>query len=312
MSAILGILKVIGILLLILLGILLLLILILLFCPIFYKIAGAREEDIADEGISSNNGTNKPKLWLMLSVKWLLGLLKISYNYPNPGALHVSILGHVIYDSSKASQQKTSAGISQAKEQETAPKQAQTTGKEAEKPTSHVTPDTDEGHTKDATDTEKAKPAAVKPAKSKKSIKEKIKSIYKEFCFYKKFWNAAETQELLKQILFRCRKIFAALLPKKLNARVLVGTGQPDTTGYIMALYGIMLPYLGNTVDVTADFDKQVLEGHFDARGHICIFTLLRHSLAVLLDKNLRIVIRRFKNHKAKIAKETAVSGDTT
>ena len=106
MSAVLTLLKIIGILLLILLGILLLLLIIIIFCPIFYKIAGAKD---------TISGTDTPNEFsLKISARWLLGLLGITYMYPQPGALKVRLFGFTLYDSNKP--KKENSTVSQPSE----------------------------------------------------------------------------------------------------------------------------------------------------------------------------------------------------
>lgn len=302
MSAILGILKVIGILLLILLGILLLLIIMILFCPIRYQAAGAKDSAAEDT----------PGFTLQVSARWLLGLLRFRYQYPKPGALKVKLLGFTLYDSSKPPKNP---------KQEQAEKSPQASG-ENEVPVSETGADTqkeappkvakeafrtanEENPAKAPKEAPKEAPVEQEKATVKRSLPEKLKHFYQEFCFYKDFWNARETQELLTKVLNRFKRILRSVLPK-IEADLLIGTGQPDTTGYVMAVYGILIPFLGRKVNITPDFEQPIIEGYFKAKGNICIFTLLRHTLSILFDKNLRIVYKRFKRHKAKVAKEAA------
>lgn len=312
-SAILGILKVIGILLLILLGILLLLILLVLFHPIFYKISGHKEPE---------------EYSLEASAHWLFGLVGVRFLYPNPGTLTVRLLWLKIFDSSKATKKKKVSDTEQdasAKDTNSVPEVSVktstetnneatgTTGNEVEtksetKPATEVTTEattkaTTETTTETTTEATPEEPKKPFPENIKASIEgiiDKIKHLYKEACFYKKFWEAKETQAILKKVWNKLKKILLSILPKHLEADVLLGTGQPDTTGYVMAIYGILIPYLGPKVNITPDFEEQIIQGRFKAKGHLSVFTILKNVLSVLLDKNLRIVYRRFQRHKEK------------
>lgn len=308
MSVILSILKVLGILLLLLLGILLLLMVLILVCPIRYRIEGAKVPSAKEQTLT-----------LKASAKWLLGILGIKYDYPEPGAVKIRFLCFTFYDSLKPSKNKknrkvsspkTDTSISSTDHSPTSATEVQASDNEATTETATVTTATANGPK--AVQAEEKEAAGKQQRKNDNpGLKEKLMHFYQEYCFYKKFWNARETQELLAKVLNRCKRIMRSVLPSKLDAKLLIGTGEPDTTGYVMAVYGIFFSVLGNRVEITPDFEQQIFEGYFKVQGRICIFTLLRHVLSILLDRNLRIVYNRFKRHKAKIAKEAAESGQS-
>ena len=77
-----------------------------------------------------------------------------------------------------------------------------------------------------------------------------------------------------------------------------MGTGSPDTTGYAYGIYGMASAWLGNGICVTPDFTQAILEGEIYGAGHITVFKLLWHSLRVVLDKRLQLLIHRIKTHK--------------
>ena len=80
------ILSILGILLLILLGIALVVILLVLFFPVCYKVSGKKtaEEMLFDA-----------------KMKWLFGLVRVTYSYPVPGKLLTKVLFFTVYDSSE-------------------------------------------------------------------------------------------------------------------------------------------------------------------------------------------------------------------
>ena len=99
------ILSILGIVLLILLGIALVVIALVLFFPIFYKAEGKK---------------NSEELWLTVRAKWLFGLLRCSYDYPDPGKLQVKLLFSTLYDSSVEKPQKDTDASEDAPTEETA------------------------------------------------------------------------------------------------------------------------------------------------------------------------------------------------
>ena len=100
------------------------------------------------------------------------------------------------------------------------------------------------------------------------------------------------------RLLMRIRKILKSICPRKLRARILVGTGSPDTTGYLCALYGLLLPKFGRQLDFTADFENKVFEGDFWLKGGIMLYPLLLQAGKIYFDKQLRIFLKELKREE--------------
>lgn len=79
------ILAIIGIILLVLLGVLVCLIFLALFCPVVYRAQGKRTPE---------------ETKLFAGASWLFGVLRLRFDYPEPGKLTVKILWKTIFDSS--------------------------------------------------------------------------------------------------------------------------------------------------------------------------------------------------------------------
>lgn len=131
-----------------------------------------------------------------------------------------------------------------------------------------------------------------------KSICDKIKHIAENISYYKNILTDIDNQRLYKRVWCRLLKVLESIRPRVIKADVQVGTGSPDTTGYLCALYGMLLPVLGNNVNMEADFEKAVLNGNIYLKGKITIFTLLHQVGRILLDKQLRIFIRQLKREE--------------
>ena len=82
--------------------------------------------------------------------------------------------------------------------------------------------------------------------------------------------------------------IMKRLRPRKLTITATVGTGSPDTTGYLYGIYGMFLPKLGKGICITPDFEQAILEGAVKASGHFTVACVLFHSLRLILDRRLR------------------------
>ena len=313
------ILSILGILLLILLGIALVVILLVLFFPVCYKMSGKK---------------NAEEMQFAAKIKWLFGLVRVSYSYPVPGKLLAKVLFFTVYDSS--AEKKSSAP---GEDTHTAPNKditeaAQETSRTSEPSDASVTSgqtllsdDTDMAKTDTATDTEASADAKTSAEENTpgpqletstsgklagffekirytiRKICDKIKYILKNISFYRELWNDPDTKGLLQHAGKRIGHILKRLRPRKLEMNARVGTGSPDTTGYLYGIYGMILPKLGKGVCITPDFEQAILEGDFKASGHFTIACVLFHSVRLLMDKRLQQLkhkIRTFQKNKKK------------
>lgn len=290
------ILSILGILLLILLGIALVVILLVLFFPVCYKMSGKK---------------NAEGMQFAAKIKWLFGLVRVSYSYPVPGKLLAKVLFFTVYDSS--AEKKNSAP---GEDTHTAPNKDITT---------LLSDDTDMAKTDTATDTEASANAKTSVEENTpgpqqetsgkiagffekirytiRKICDKIKYILKNISFYRELWNDPDTKGLLQHAGSRIGHILKRLRPRKLEVNARVGTGSPDTTGYLYGIYGMILPKLGKGVCITPDFEQAILEGDFKASGHFTIACVLFHSARLLLDKRLQQLkhkIRTFQKDQKK------------
>ncbi|HJA94390.1 MAG TPA: DUF2953 domain-containing protein [Candidatus Eisenbergiella merdipullorum] len=124
----------------------------------------------------------------------------------------------------------------------------------------------------------------------------------------KRIWTAAarylrilteeESQRLLRMIWEQGKKLLFHLMPKKISADLTVGAGDPAVTGNVLAVHGILYPWIGDTVHIVPDFDEERLCGEFCMSGRIRACTVLYHILRVVLDKRTWIFIRRLKKEE--------------
>lgn len=319
LHVILQILAIIGIILLCILGLFILLILLVLFVPIRYRA----------------NGNKKGKdIRLKAKATYLFRLVTVTYEYPEPGGLVARILGFKVVDTAKKSGEEgnrkekkkkkrrknkaeeyaeaainTEAASEKGTKQEEADAAVVCEAKEAaeDKTLSVQQGDAEtEGEAFKEKEAEKEKLTfrdkikkilyTIKTFCDKiKHIKDTIKGIADNIAYYKKVITQTENKKLYGRVKDRIFKVLKSIRPRVLKASLHIGTGSPDTTGYLCALYGMLFPILGNNVILDADFEEAVWEGTFFLKGRITVFTLLRHAAGLLLDKQLRILIKQLK-----------------
>ncbi|MCM1111843.1 MAG: hypothetical protein NC399_01170 [Muribaculum sp.] len=128
-----------------------------------------------------------------------------------------------------------------------------------------------------------------------RGICDKIKRIRENLAYYQAVLSDEDTKGLVNHGFVRLGRILKSIRPRKLKADILFGTGSPDTTGYVFALYGMLCAYLGDCVLLVPDFERAVLEGELYAAGRITVFKLVWNGLWVALDKRLWELISKLK-----------------
>ena len=89
-------------------------------------------------------------------------------------------------------------------------------------------------------------------------------------------------------------KIIKAILPKKINANILLGTGDPADTAEVMALYSALYPVLCKKVYFEPDFDRKVVAADAHIRGRVTNFTILWSLAICYFNKEVKKVIKRY------------------
>lgn len=298
LAFILGLLKVIGIVLLIILLLILLLLAIVLFVPIRYKGSGVIDD------------TEKN---VQFKITWLLHALSVKVNYihPEKPSVIIKILGIQIGKKKKKSKKKKdktnnpdlSSELSEnnsEKEQNPVDNSGGECAEQVQMPQSELTPEHQE--ILDEYIQEKQKPKESFREKINKiidkikSIYNKIKDIFSNIQYYLNVVQEKETKDLLHKVFESLLKILKSIRPRKLIINATIGFDTPDTTGKIYGAYWFMKPVLGEHVDITPDFENKTLEGDFFVKGKITVFVIAINGLKILLNKNLKPVIKKFKD----------------
>ena len=313
------ILCIVGLILLILLLLAICILLLVLFLPISYEIKGEKGQNVSADLPGQLDSSDLPDWKVSARAKWLFGLLKVLFAYPDPGTLIIRVAGIKIYDSgTKITAESEAEGSSDAKKSSAKAGSASKTGSTS-RASSNVKTDSKTADKTNSTHVEKAAasgnkttPSATEDRTSSdeedaqqskwekltdkiKKICNKIKDIFSLVKYYISLLNEEDTKQLFAHVFTRLRSILKSIRPRKIKGNLLIGTGSPDTTGYVMALYGILSPQLGQNLTVTPDFEEKVLEGNLYIKGRVTIGTLAYHGVRVLLDRRLRTFIKKMK-----------------
>ena len=296
LGIVLGILKCLGILLLVLLGLVLTFLLAVLFVPVRYEAEGSFRGELLAKG----------------QISWLWRLFSIQAVYDGDTEVSLRIFG-VKPGRKKETAERTEktetpdpvvTGSGKRPEEEVPVYESRP---KAEVPASEKHQGTEEGIK------EKVPAAGTKNAKNgqkkkrvRQSLFQKIKVTFQRICGklktaeerWQKLMEFLEKEEnkntfrLLKRQVIR---FFKHVLPGKVSGTVRFGFEDPYTTGRILTYISPFYGWYGRTIQVIPVFDEQVLDGELSLKGRIRIATLLFIGFQVWRDKNFRTLLKRWQ-----------------
>ncbi len=303
LDIILQVLAVLGIILLVLLAVLLTFVLLVLFFPVTYRFYGRKGEG----GIRCT-----------AKVKWLFGLLRIRYSYPEGGHLTVKAVCFTLFDAAIPGGAAPEAEPEAAASAKTAGAENDDKGTRGKK-TKGKRPGRTETNNKSSDRTETGGKSSERTETNNKSsdrtetdgntiflkfhklkytickIYDKIKKIWENITYYMELLKEEETKLLFRYALFRTGKIWKHIRPRRIKVNITFGTGAPDTTGYLYGAYCMVSSFQGMNIWVTPDFEQTVLQGEADASGHIAVWVLAWNGCKLFFDKKMRKFLKKIK-----------------
>ena len=134
-----------------------------------------------------------------------------------------------------------------------------------------------------------------KPYQVLKRIQYTIYSMYVRISMVKALLESDAFASAFRLALRKMGVVIRSLLPKSGKAELTIGLDNPADTASVLALYGILSPFLPRGVKVFANFEEPILTGDFRLHGRITCFCIVRCGLALWMDGNVRRVVRRFQ-----------------
>ena len=119
-----------------------------------------------------------------------------------------------------------------------------------------------------------------------KEEKKKIPPIVKEI------WSIEDKKGIFKALGKMLKKLMKGILPGDFFLKATIGTGDPTTTGYMLALAGILTAKFGNDIQVKGDFTKATAEDiEVRVKGKIVLGRLVAAVITFALTKPVRKAI---------------------
>jgi len=298
-SVLLILLKILGIILLSLIGIIIVLLLLVLFVPIRYRFKGYYKDEFVCHG----------------KVTWLLHLVSISINFEKELITSIKIFGiplSVFQKKKKAAEGKTDSNVLPSTAQNTSQGNEDTAISDTQLPDTSQEILIEQKNEQNAAE-ETTEDSGNNDKQKKLSLLDKIKYSIRKFVqkireFYKKFLSFIQNiktkkntvqhyvevirREEVKKAFSLCKKrifkLIKHILPKKMKVSANFGFEDPSTTGYILAIYGMLPESIGKKIILHPDFERSIIECDFIVKGAVNAWSMLYQLLCILADKNCR------------------------
>ena len=300
LSSVLHVLAIIGIVLLCIIAFLLVVLLAVLFAPIRYRLCVEKED-----------GWKKENIHIRADISWLAGIVRVKARFFEPQIFKVQVLFFTVFDRFKEKKEKRQAKKA-PKRQKTDPKTEKSIVNEKPKvqnSTAEKVPPEEKAPAQDAEE----KTAGTEETGKSPSLRERLEKIRYTICsiydkikaakdtagYYKELLQSEEFKSCLEFVTGHTGKLFRHILPNRIKGYLLFGTGQPDQTGYILGMISIIRGLRGyDKFNVEADFERQIVEGKIQCRGHILLATVGILALQIYQKKELKELISKWKREE--------------
>lgn len=298
------VLKIIGITLGILIGIIILAACLVLFLPLHYRIEVERRE-----------GEGNPPIEATAKVTWLLHLVNMRLWYSSELKLRLRVLFFTIFRLPAKEKKNSASKKSKKKNKE------KNFEKKPDQPYKNKAEEKIENKSENIIKDDNADVNTENPdeenSEQKLSLKEKLKKIWE---FFQNIWytirglcdrikgileNVEYYLDIIKGDTFEssfalCKdelcSIFSYIRPRTFKMDLVIGTGDPASTGQVLAYYyAVLYPLLGPQANVQGDFEQKRIEGTALIKGKIKLFTFIKAAIRIYFNKDIRKLLKLFK-----------------
>lgn len=120
-----------------------------------------------------------------------------------------------------------------------------------------------------------------------RTVNEKKNEIYAWF-------SNKDNQKTVRLFLKQSKKLIRHIFPLKGKGTVTFGFEDPYMTGQVLVYASAVYPFCHKHLDLYPMFDRAVFEAEGEFRGRIRVWTLLMIGGRMLMDKNFRILFKRW------------------
>ena len=120
-----------------------------------------------------------------------------------------------------------------------------------------------------------------------RTVKEKKDEVYAWF-------SDKDNQKTVKLVLKQSKKLLRHVLPLKGKGTVTFGFEDPSLTGQVLMYASVVYPLCHKYLDIYPVFDETVFTAEGTFRGRIRLGTVLFIGLRLVMDKNFRILLKKW------------------
>ncbi|MEY8352046.1 DUF2953 domain-containing protein [Lachnospiraceae bacterium 54-53] len=120
-----------------------------------------------------------------------------------------------------------------------------------------------------------------------KTAKEKKDEIYA--------WVSDKDNQKTGKLLFReTKKLIRHILPRRGKGNITFGFDDPSLTGQVLMYASVIYPFCHKYLNIYPFFDRSVFTAEGTFRGRVRLGTILLIGIRMLLNKNFRILLKRW------------------
>lgn len=256
------ILKITGIVLLVILGLILFVLAVVLFVPVRYRVSAEKDR----------------KMHAQIRLSWLMGMIQMKAEYNGEQAdTGLFVFGRPLFNKKP---EKRKSDKRRGKKESEQPDEEPSASAISQLPeltehTCYLKPD---GHQPEP--------------RQDSGLSDRIEKLKATAGRWLDFWNLEVTQAAKKHIWKEMRYLFRHSLPRRAEGQIAIGMGDPATTGQVLGILYVISAFTGNCLEINGEFEKTILKGHFQIKGHVRICHIAKAALSLLADKNIRQAVR--------------------
>jgi len=133
------------------------------------------------------------------------------------------------------------------------------------------------------------------------SICDKITNIKNQADYYMELLQREQTKQAFSLCKGELMRILRHIVPRKISGEFVLGMEDPASTGQIYGIYCASMMLHNNRVRLIPDFDHKILKGHVHIKGRIRLITFVYVAVKMILDKNIRNLIKTLKQKQGGI-----------
>ncbi len=134
-----------------------------------------------------------------------------------------------------------------------------------------------------------------------------IKKTILQIQILKEFLENEVNQEGIKVALRSIGKLLKHLGPRKASGLLAFGTGDPATTGYVLAALGMFYGKIGKNFSIQPNFEESMLYGNIKITGRFYIITITVIALRLWFNKNFKKLRENFDKFKKDMKQPVSV-----